>query len=111
MGGKEKEGEEVSLSWRVGIPEQHVVCLFIPDGKMWEWDLVRVLAKNERGAASKVTPSVSTPADMDVVLSISTERKTFPGGVDGILTPCAEHYVRSSVLDAHSHLRRSSGPP
>ncbi|KZP03659.1 hypothetical protein FIBSPDRAFT_1055145, partial [Athelia psychrophila] len=74
---------------------------------MWEWDLVRVLATNERGAASKVTPSVSTPAEMDVVLSISTERKPCLAGVDNILTQCAEHYVRSSVLDARIRISGS----
>ncbi|KZP10920.1 AAA-domain-containing protein [Athelia psychrophila] len=39
-GAKEKEGEEVLLSWKAGIPERHVVLLFVPDGKVGEWDLV-----------------------------------------------------------------------
>ncbi|KZP06528.1 AAA-domain-containing protein [Athelia psychrophila] len=31
---------KVLLSWKAGIPERHVVLLFVPDGKVGEWDLV-----------------------------------------------------------------------
>ncbi|KZP11758.1 AAA-domain-containing protein [Athelia psychrophila] len=95
---KEKQGEEVLLSWKAGIPERHVVLLFMPDGKVGEWDLVRVSATQEREAASKVVPSASTSADVAPVVSIG--REPFLAGVDDILTQCTDYCVRSFALHA-----------
>ena len=38
----DKGAEVVLLGWRAGIPERHVVLLFVPEGKVGEWDLVGV---------------------------------------------------------------------
>lgn len=37
-----KGEENVLLGWRSGIPERHVVLLFVPEGKIGDWDLVSV---------------------------------------------------------------------
>ncbi|KZP02539.1 PEX-1N-domain-containing protein [Athelia psychrophila] len=95
---KERRGEEVLLSWKAGIPERHVVLLFMPDGKVGEWDLVRVSATQEREAASKVVPPASTSAD--VAPAVSTGREPFLAGVDDILTQCTDYCVRSFASHA-----------
>ncbi|KAF7970317.1 hypothetical protein HWV62_24390 [Athelia sp. TMB] len=92
----DKGAEVVLLGWRAGIPEHHVVLLFVPEGKVGE-------VSSEREPASKVLSSGS------IIVSPSTsskEKEPFLAGVDDILTKCTDFVVRAFALHAGMQVHR-----